>query len=186
MLEIIQEIDSQLLLAFMQAFSCPFLDTVMTVITKLGDNGFVWIAIGVLLLLYGNRTFRGRDWGMVTIISLAVNALLCNVILKPLIGRMRPYEYLGYEPSIHALGDASFPSGHTSAAFAAATAIYAMNPKWGRIAYVFATLMGLSRLYLGMHFPTDVICGGLLGIFAAWLTITIWKKLERKTTIDKK
>ncbi|MBQ2924585.1 MAG: phosphatase PAP2 family protein, partial [Anaerotignum sp.] len=79
------------------------------------------------------------------------------------------------------VGDPSFPSGHTSASFAAATAIYAINRKWGIAAYVFAAVMGFSRLYLGVHFPTDVLAGALVGTAAAMIIIRIFDAKQRRS-----
>ena len=103
--------------------------------------------------------------------ALGVNAVLCNGILKPLVARTRPYDLLGYDILVHRLSDFSFPSGHTSASFAGATALFYMNKKWGTVAYVFAILMGFSRLYLGVHFPSDVLAGAFLGWLAAKIAI---------------
>lgn len=86
---------------------------------------------------------------------------------EALVARTRPYDLLGYEILVRRLGDYSFPSGHTSASFAAATAIYAIDRRWGAAAYVLAALIGFSRLYLGVHFPTDVLAGAVVGILAA-------------------
>ena len=113
--------------------------------------------------------------------SLAANFLACNVVLKPLIDRTRPYYVLDYTPLIPPVGDPSFPSGHTSASFAAATAIYAINKKWGIAAYACAAVMGFSRLYLGVHFPTDVLAGALVGIVAAMVIIKIFDAKQRGT-----
>ncbi|MBQ2925151.1 MAG: phosphatase PAP2 family protein, partial [Anaerotignum sp.] len=79
------------------------------------------------------------------------------------------------------VGDPSFPSGHTSASFAAATAIYAINKKWGITAYIFAAVMGFSRLYLGVHFPTDVLAGALVGTAAAMIVIKIFDAKQRES-----
>lgn len=180
-MEWLLELDGRLLLWLMDAFSNPVLDKIMTFISKLGNKGSLWIAIGVLFLLLG---FRKRTWlrrGWMVLLSLAGNLLLCNMILKPLVDRTRPYYVLGYEPLIPPVGDASFPSGHTSASFAAATAIYAINKKWGMAAYLFAALMGFSRLYLGVHFPTDVLAGAVVGTLAAKIVLKgIEKVFPRK------
>ena len=112
--------------------------------------------------------------------SLAGNALVCNVILKPLVNRTRPYTLLEYDILIPPVGDASFPSGHTSASFAAATALYAMNKKWGIAAYIFAAVMGFSRLYLGVHFPTDVLAGAFCGVLAAKVVLLAMAKIQKK------
>jgi len=103
---------------------------------------------------------------------------MCNVLLKPMVARVRPYDLLGYEVLVAHLSDFSFPSGHTSASFAAAMAIYTMNKKWGLAAFAFAVIMGFSRLYLGVHFPTDVLVGAFLGWAMAMITILIFIRLE--------
>ena len=112
--------------------------------------------------------------------SLAANFLACNVILKPLVDRTRPYYVLDYTPLIPPVGDPSFPSGHTSASFAAATAIYCINKKWGIAAYLLAAVMGFSRLYLGVHFPTDVLFGAVVGMVAAKIVVYIFWKCRKK------
>ena len=170
-MEWLLEMDGRLLLWLKEAFAHPVLTDIMIFISKLGNRGFLWIAIGVLFLLLG---FKNRAWlrrGWMVLFSLLGNFLLCNVILKPLVDRTRPYYVLGYDPIIPPVGDASFPSGHTSASFAAATAIYAINKKWGIAAYIFAAVMGFSRLYLGVHFPTDVLAGAVVGTVAAKLVL---------------
>ena len=87
---------------------------------------------------------------------------------------------LGYEPLIPPVGDPSFPSGHTAVSFAAATAIYAIDKKWGIAAYVFAVVMGFSRLYLGVHFPLDVLGGAVVGTVAAKLVLVAFARFDRK------
>ena len=79
----------------------------------------------------------------------------------------------------------SFPSGHSSSSFAAATALFIMNKKTGVCAYVLAFLIAFSRLYNYVHFPSDVICGIILGILSALLIYFIFKKLGLKDKIDR-
>ena len=180
-MEWLLEMDGRLLLWLKEAFSHPVLDKIMIFISSLGNKGFIWIAIGVLFLLFGYRNKIWRNRGFLVLFSLAANFLACNVVLKPLIDRTRPYYVLDYTPLIPPVGDPSFPSGHTSASFAAATAIYAINKKWGIAAYAFAAVMGFSRLYLGVHFPTDVLAGALVGIVAAMVIIKIFDAKQRGT-----
>ena len=116
------EMDGKLLLWLKETFSHPVLDEIMIFISSLGNKGMIWIAIGVLFLLFGFRNKKWRSRGFLVLFSLAANFLACNVILKPLIDRTRPYYVLDYTPLIPPVGDPSFPSGHTSASFAAATA----------------------------------------------------------------
>lgn len=176
-MEWLLEIDGRLLLWLREVLAHPILDKIMIFLSSLGDKGMLWIGIGMGMLLLG--VGKGRIWrrrGLLVLLSLAANALLCNVLLKPLVGRSRPYDLLGYEILIRPLGDASFPSGHTSASFAAATALYAINRRWGVAAYILAALIGLSRLYLGVHFPTDVLAGAFFGVLAAKAVRAVFRK----------
>ena len=178
-MEWLLEMDGQLLRWLMEVCSNPVLDDVMTWVSKLGNKGFIWIAIGVVFLLLGLKNKIWRKRGGMVLFSLLANFLACNVVLKPLVDRPRPYYVLDYTPLIPPVGDPSFPSGHTSASFAAATAIYAINKKWGIAAYIFAAVMGFSRLYLGVHFPTDVVCGAIVGTVAAKVALYLMKKWQK-------
>lgn len=180
-MEWLLEMDGQLLLWLKETFAHPVLDRLMIFISALGDSGFCWIALAALFLLLGMKRKVWRQRGCLLLFSLAIDALLCNVLLKPLVGRTRPYELLGYELLIPPMNDPSFPSGHTAASFAAAAALFAMDWRWGIAAYVFAAVMGFSRLYLGVHFPTDVLAGALLGIAAAKLALFLWNKWKDKS-----
>ena len=179
-MEWLLELDGKLLLWLREIVCHPALDGVMKFVSKLGDHGMIWIVIGVLFLLMG---FWKKVWfrnGFLVLFSLLADLILCNKMLKPLFDRTRPYYVLDYEPLIPPVGDASFPSGHTAVSFAAATAIYAINRKWGIAAYAFAVLMGFSRLYLGVHFPLDVLGGALVGTVAAEIVIGLMKRVNEK------
>ncbi|MDD3394122.1 MAG: phosphatase PAP2 family protein [Anaerotignum sp.] len=180
-MEWIQAIDITILTGIRNFFDAPWvgkpwLDNLMMYISVLGNNGLVWITLAILFLLAGNRKNQWRTGGLLLLLCLGANALVCNAVLKPLVARMRPYDLLGYEVLVPHLSDFSFPSGHTAASFAAATAIYAMNKKCGIAAYIFAAVMGFSRLYLGVHFPTDVLAGALLGWLVAAITIYVYRR----------
>ena len=179
-MEWLLEKDGLLLRWLMETFSHPVLDDIMIFVSSLGNKGFFWIAIGVLFLLFGFRKKIWRSRGLLVLLSLAVNFLACNMVLKPLVDRTRPYYVLDYTPLIPPVGDPSFPSGHTSASFAAATAIYCINKKWGIAAYLLAAVMGFSRLYLGVHFPTDVLFGAVVGMVAAKIVVYIFWKCRKK------
>jgi len=157
---------------------CPFLDAVMPVITLLGDAGIFWIAVAALCLFFPKTRRMGLSMGA----SLIIGLLVCNVLLKPLVGRIRPYDYqlqnFGKEIQllVAAQHDFSFPSGHTIASFEAATAILLHNKKLGIPAMVLAVLISFSRLYLYVHYPTDVITSVVLGIGIAFLGCFLVKK----------
>ena len=148
---------------------CGFLDVVMPIVTLLGDAGIFWIAIAVVLLFF--KKTRRVGMGAALILGL----LVCNVTLKPLCGRIRPYDYelehfgITIKLLIEAQHDFSFPSGHTIASFEAATVLWIHNKKVGVPALVLASLIAFSRLYLYVHYPTDVIASVILGIAFAYL-----------------
>ena len=134
-------------------------NTIMKFITHLGDGGWFWIAIGVILLLFK----KTRIAGFSVLISLAINAFFTNLTLKDLIARPRPFHVSeAIVPLIAHPSSFSFPSGHTSGSLTAAFALYKTMPKKvGVPAVILASLIGLSRIYVGVHYPTDVL-GGLL------------------------
>lgn len=181
-MERLLELDGQLLLWLKESCAHPLLDTIMMGISALGDNGFLWIVLGLWFLLLGVKKKIWRQRGLLVLLALGANAVLCNLLLKPMVGRIRPYDLLGYEILIPPVGDPSFPSGHTSASFAAATALYAIDRRWGIAAYFFAVLMGFSRLYLGVHFPTDVLVGAVIGVLLAKLVIRFFWQNKNKTS----
>ena len=152
-----------------------FLDTIMPIITWLGDKGLLWIvlALGILFFQKGKR-----DTGFRVLFALLLGLLICNLLLKNAVGRIRPFvlndavQLLVTPPS-----DPSFPSGHTTAAFAAATVLICDHWKGRWIVLIVAILVAFSRLYLYVHFPTDVICGALIGIFCGWLSGLLWQEV---------
>ena len=154
---------------------CPFLDAVMPVITMLGDAGIFWMIIAAMLLLFKKTRRVGLGMGFAMLMGL----LLCNLTLKPLCQRPRPYDYQ-YDVFgkmipliIERQHDFSFPSGHTIASFEAAGVIMLNNKKWGIAALILACLIAFSRLYLYVHYPTDVLVSIVLGLalalFGNWL-----------------
>lgn len=136
------------------------LDNVMVIITKLGNAGWFWIVLAVILMAYK----KTRKCGILMLISLLTGLLIGNVALKNIIARQRP---CWIDPNIILLipnpTDFSFPSGHTLASFEAATMIFLHNKKYGTLALGLAILIAFSRLYLFVHFPTDILGGAILG-----------------------
>ena len=148
-------------------------------ITTLGNAGVIWIILSVGLLI----PKKTRRVGVLTLVSLLFSALIDNVILKNVVARTRPYDLIeGLTSLVGAQKDYSFPSGHTGSAFAAAVVMFLGLPKkFGIPILVFACLMGLSRLYVGVHYPSDVLGGVLIGTGIALLTYwsgTAW--IEQK------
>jgi len=173
-LEAIQSIDSAILLFFQTHIRCALLTPIMKAASFLGDDGMIWIAVTVVLLLLP-RTRRG---GLDVLLSLSMTIVLNNLVLKNLIARPRPYWVLPeLELIVKPLSSYSFPSGHSFSGFAAATAItLAFGKKLGIPAYILAALIALSRIYVGIHFPSDVLAGAVLGVLVALLVCALTKR----------
>ena len=144
---------------------CPALNIIMPAITHLGDGGILWILLALVLLCLPKYRKTGFAMGC----ALLMGLLICNLCLKPVIGRMRPFDYQLLHGRvipllIEAPKDFSFPSGHTIASFEAATALLIRHRKLGIAAMVLAGLIAFSRLYLYVHYPTDVLTSIVLGV----------------------
>lgn len=161
----------------------PFLDNLMLFISFLGSFGLIWVIISVIFIFLQKH----KDFGYSLALNLLFDFVSCNLIIKPIVSRVRPYELnRSVELLVSAPTDSSFPSGHTLFAFGAATIIFIYNKKIGILAYVFAALMGFSRLYLYVHFPTDVAFGAFLGIIFAVVCYMFERKFIKEKTILKK
>ena len=191
--------DAGFLLYIQEYIRSDFLNPIMKVLTHSGDKGILLIVL-ILALLFIPRT---RAIGIMSTISIAIEALLNNVLLKNLIARTRPYDEI--EGLINLVGrqsDYSFPSGHTGAAFAVAGAMLVvalfglpMIEKTGEfkredpsltfklisvILIMYATLLAFSRMYVGVHYPTDVLCGLLLGLGTSAVAYLIYQVAIKK------
>ncbi len=165
------------ILDFLQNFlRCDFLDKAFAFITHLGDAGLIWIAIGVVMLFFK----KYRKCGIMVLISLALCAVLTSGVIKPLVGRLRPFHIKEMVPYIAPPSGYSFPSGHTSSSFTAAFSIFLCHKKEGAAALFLAVLIAFSRLYFYVHFPTDVLAGALLGVLCAVAVNKIMEKYLKK------
>ena len=157
---------------------CGFLDFLMPLITLLGDAGIFWIAVSAVFLFIPKYRKAGLSMGL----ALLFGVVVCNMILKPWVGRIRPYDYqfVHFGKAIELLvatpHDFSFPSGHTIASFEAAVALTIHNKKLGIPAMVLAVLIAFSRMYLYVHYPTDVLASVVLGTAFAFLSSFLVKK----------
>ena len=163
------------------------LDTVMPIITLFGDGGVFWIAIAVLLLCIPKTRKIGLGMGFALLMGLVV----CNITLKPLVGRIRPYdlqEQLGVTIPLltERMHDYSFPSGHTIASFEASVVLLKNNKWMGIPAVILAVLIAFSRLYLYVHYPTDVIFSFFAGILFAFLGDALANKVVTRLPARRK
>lgn len=177
-----------------------FMDNLMPLITKFGDGGVFWIIV-TLLLFIPKRT---RKYAHVSAFALLFGVIGGNLIMKNVFARPRPFwlengnplarlsDQLPNIPAgrqtltllVKAPHDYSFPSGHTQASFAAATSICMWSRKWGIPALVLAALVAFSRMYLYVHYPTDILAGMLCGIVYALIAAAICNKLFRNKPWD--
>lgn len=147
-------------------------DILIPLWSNLGNAGLIWIAAAAVLLCFK----RTRRAGVLALGAMALNLLAVNVVLKHLVSRPRPWLVVeGLETLLRSNDPNSFPSGHTSAAFAFAAALCrGLDVRWAKVlAAAGAVLMGWSRVYVAVHFPSDVLAGAaigvLCGLLAAWL-----------------
>lgn len=162
------------ILDLIQEIRTPACDAVMCFITKLGDAGMIWIALAVILLLIP----KTRKTGIVIMAALCIDLVLCNGILKNLFARIRPCDVnTQIQLLIARPDDFSFPSGHTAASFAAVGALYFSGErKLWKPALALASLIAFSRLYLYVHYPTDILGGIFAGLAAGYMGYKIINK----------
>lgn len=156
---------------------CSLLDAVLPFVSRLCDHGEIWILLALVLSLIRQT----RRQGAAVFCGLTLDLIACNLLLKPLFNRIRPFALnssimLLIKPPL----DASFPSGHTAVSFAATFALKtAGTPLW-KPSFVLAMIIAFSRLYLYVHWPSDIFGGALLGIFVGWAGAKLAESINKK------
>ena len=191
--------DAGFLIYIQEHIRSDILNPVMTVLTHTGDKGILFIALCIVLLLIP----RTRRVGLIAAVSIAIESILNNLLIKNIVARTRPYDEIeGLKTLVGRQVDYSFPSGHTGAAFAVAGAMLVvalfglpMIEKTGEfkradpsltfklisvILIMYATLLAFSRMYVGVHYPTDVLCGLLLGLGTSAVAYLIYQVAIKK------
>lgn len=164
------QLDGNILLLIQTYVRLDILSPFVVFFTKLGNYGFIWIVISISLL-FPKET---RKFGVMALIALACNYCLCNLLLKPYVARIRPYEVIPGLYNLITESDASFPSGHAASAFAAAMVIFKGTEKHiGIPVLVLAIAISFSRLYVGVHYPSDVLAGVAIGAIVGFLVYSI-------------
>lgn len=169
-------VDGQILLFIQEHLRNAVCDVLFKGITHLGDSGIFWILLTIVLLCFKQT----RRAGIYSACALTASLIVNNLILKNLVGRIRPYEVVeGLQCIVAPAWDASFPSGHTGASFASAVSICRQIPKKFAVFFiVLASLIAFSRLYVGIHYPTDVLGGLVTGIGIGLLVNVIGDKVN--------
>lgn len=172
------DFEGSILLWIQNNLRSGFLDPIMKAITMLGDKGLIWILI-TLALLIARRT---RKLGVMCAASMVFGLIITNLIIKNWAARIRPYEMVqGLNCIVPLAKDWSFPSGHTTNSLACAWVIFRKAPKkFGVPALILAILIAFSRLYVGIHYPTDVLGGAVIGLGSACLAMLLVPRLEKR------
>ncbi len=174
MISWLDNIDTALFQFFNGTFSNPIFDFIMPIIT----NQDIWV-IPILLLVLG-LIFKGGKRGKIAAVLLLIAVTATDVIagqmIKPLVGRLRPSHAM--TESLNLLvakgGKFSFVSNHAANMFCAATVLTYFYSKWKNLLYTLAAVVAFSRVYVGVHYPGDIVFGGLFGYGMAWLAISLW------------
>lgn len=177
MLNWLLTLDGGVLLWIQAHLRGPVQDAVLCFYTTLGNAGALFLIAAALLLCFK----KTRKAGVTALLAMAIGFLCTNLILKHLVSRPRPWlDVAGLTALVRENDPNSFPSGHSTAAFAFASALWRTAPdrwmKWGALAA--AVLMGFSRLYVGVHYPSDVLTGVLVGLLAGWLACRLCRRKQ--------
>lgn len=183
MISIIQQTDDAILNFIHTNLQFSILDKVMPSVSWVGNMGSIWIVIAILFIL----SKKHKTTGFIMIISLVLCVLIGNIALKHLVARIRPcYVHPEIVLLIPRPSDFSFPSGHTMSSFAAATVIILSDKRWGKMAIAMALLIAFSRLYLYVHYPSDIVGGILLGVTIAFISVKISEVYKKYSVVRNK
>jgi undecaprenyl-diphosphatase len=175
--DILAQAEYSVLLTIQRLMASPAMDSFFLFATRLGDMGIAWGLAGACLLAFR----KTRVYGAALLLSLFAYAIVGNFALKALFSRIRPFERFGHPILIPPPLGFSFPSGHTGSSFAAAYCLFRANRKLALPFYFLAGLIAFSRLYLVVHYPTDVLCGALLGtLIARFVCLAALRALDRR------
>ena len=171
MINYLQCIDIKMLNLLNRRFRYTLLDKIMPLITALGNGGLVWIIISMYLISNANYVIEGY----MLLTSLFVTTIIGECVIKHLIKRTRPFANLiGNKLLIAQPITYSFPSGHTASSFAAVGIFLTMDNELSIFVLILASLIAFSRIYLNVHYPTDVVTGIILGLLCSKLVLTVF------------
>ena len=179
----IQSFDANALLYIQDFLRTPLLTAIMVFFSRIGDSGIIWIVTGLVLLI-PRKTRRG---GFDVLICLLAAFLINDYVIKVLVARIRPYDVInGLTILVPPESSFSFPSGHANSSFAAALSLTLAFGKKGAIAYIPAVLIAFSRCYVGVHYPSDVFAGMLVGTLVSLAVYMLLRRYIKSDLIRKK
>ncbi|MBQ8180051.1 MAG: phosphatase PAP2 family protein [Candidatus Methanomethylophilaceae archaeon] len=160
------------ILHWIHSFSSPGMDALMLGVTTVSTHAAVWLLAAALLILSN----RERRTGCSMVLAVLIAFTIADLVMKPLFCRERPCDLAGFELLVSVPTTYSFPSGHTAMAFAPATVLFLRDRRAGAVALAFAALVGVSRMYLFVHWPTDVVVGALVGIVSGYVAALLTER----------
>ena len=171
----ITKIDFSILYYIQEHLRCAFLDFLMPLLGLMQEGGMVWIVISIILICFK----KTRYCGFAILHAMGIDTLITEFTLKNIICRIRPCNIdFSIKMLVSRPDSYGFPSNHSASAFAAATALLVTLKKkrWAILGYILATAIALSRLYVFVHFPSDVLVGAIVGSLIALLVCFLMKK----------
>jgi undecaprenyl-diphosphatase len=175
----LQQLDRQLLSFFSEGIRNSFFDSLMPFVSAINNHGEIWVALSIILMI--NKNTKIRRLGISVVIALALGTMLGNQMLKNIIERSRPIgEEFGFNFIINLPKSYSFPSGHTTSSFAAFGAFLFGKERYKYWTLSLAALIAFSRIYLHVHYPSDVLGGIILGLFCGWAATHLGKTFFRE------
>ena len=179
-MEFITTIDNSILEWIQSTLRCDFMDAVMGFFSYIGEAGIIWLAIAITLLFF--RRYRAA--GVMMVAALALGYLIGDIGIKHIVCRPRPCHVNEIDMNVFIPTSYSFPSGHSTAAFSCTTILMTRDKRLGIPALILALIIVFSRMYNYVHYPSDVLCGMVLGVICALIILLIFRKtgLEDKIT----
>lgn len=166
------EQDRRLYLVIHSRLRAQWLDPIMVWFTKAGTKGMLWLGLSAGLFIDGSP--HARYVALMSVAALLLSEGVTNGLLKPLVRRERPFAHPGLAALlVNAPGPHSWPSAHASSSFAAAGVLAFAYPLWAVAFLLVALLVAYSRVYVGVHYPLDVVAGLVLGLAAAMAIIAL-------------
>ena len=174
MIDQIVKIDKEVMVFLNKTISNPIFDFIMPIITN--QNFLVFSGLLVLgyLAIYGGK--RGRITIVVLLLAVSASDAICFQIIKPWVGRLRPsYEFYEYINLLVSKGGKySFPSNHASNSFVFATVLSYFYDKRNSLLFLLASTIAFSRIYVGVHYPLDIVFGSIIGYVISWIILSLW------------
>lgn len=169
--------DQNALLFIQEHWRFDWLNPILVAVTHFAESGIGWIILGIILMFF-SKTRRG---GLIMLFCLLGAWLVNDFVLKEIVARARPYDVVeGLSILVPKLSSTSFPSGHTNASFACAFALTMVFGKKGAWSYLLAAVIAFSRCYVGVHYPTDVLAGMIVGTVMSFAVYKLILYIERR------